>query len=197
MVMALQILPSRDEKKYLETVNEKAIKMFKGLGIKNGPIWIEAFNDGKRFVFNEMALRLGGSMTNYPVQYFTGIDQLELIVDAALGEKYNYVKEERKDKKQYAILPIHVKSGVLTKIVGQEEVKDFDFVQALVMVHQEGDEIDNWGTAQQVFCYLHITFDDKKEFIDNINKVKEKLHAYDEKGNEQLFYLMNLEEWNG
>ena len=94
-------------------------------------------------------------------------------------------------------MPIHVKSGVLTKIVGQEEVKDFDFVQALVMVHQEGDEIDNWGTAQQVFCYLHITFDDKKEFIDNINKVKEKLHAYDEKGNEQLFYLMNLEEWNG
>ena len=197
MVMALQILPSRDEKRYFETVNEKAIKMFKGLGIKNGPIWIEAFNDGKRFVFNEMALRLGGSMTNYPVQYFTGIDQLELIVDAALGEKYNYVKEERKDKKQYAILPIHVKSGVLTKIVGQEEVKDFDFVQALVMVHQEGDEIDNWGTAQQVFCYLHITFDDKKEFIDNMNKVKEKLHAYDEKGNEQLFYLMNLEEWNG
>ena len=44
---------------------------------------------------------------------------------------------------------------------------------------------------------MHITFDDKKEFIDNINKVKEKLHAYDEKGNEQLFYLMNLEEWNG
>lgn len=194
MVMALQLFPSRDEQRYLDTVNEKAIRMFEKLGIQNGPIWIEAFNDGKRFVFNEMALRLGGSMTNYPVQYYTGIDQLSLIVDAAVDQPYEGpVSGYNSNKDKYCIFPIHVKPGKMAKVAGIEELEKKDFMQAIVPVHYVGDEIQNWGTAQQVCFYVHFTYKDRDDFYKNLNTIKEELHVYDDQGNEQLFFLIDLD----
>ena len=194
MVMALQMFPSRDEQRYLETVNEKAIQMFQKLGIQNGPIWIEAFNDGKRFVFNEMALRLGGSMTNYPVEYYTHIDQLQLIIDGALGRHYRGpVSPYSSEKDRYCILPIHVRSGKIGKVTGKTELEQQDFVKAIVPVHHVGDEIQSWGTAQQVCFYVHFTFRDEADFYRNLEALKMGLHVYDEQGKEQLFYLMDTD----
>ena len=195
MVMGIQLFPSNDEQRYLDSVNEKAIRMFKGIGIKNGPIWIEAFNDGKRFVFNEMALRLGGSMTNYPVKYYTGIDQLRLIVDAAVDKPYQgTVNAYNSEKPRYCILPIHTRPGKVTKISGRDELEAEEFVEAIVPVHFLGDEIRNWGTAQQVFYYVHFTFADRDDFYAKLVKIKSTLHVEDEYGNEQLFYLMNTDQ---
>lgn len=192
MVMGLQLFPSQDEQRYLREVNEKAIRMFEGIGIQNGPIWIEAFNDGKRFVFNEMALRLGGSMTNYPVSYYTGIDQLQLIVEAAVGRTYSgNVEPYCGHKDKYCILPVHVKPGVITQIQGKEELERKNFVQAIVPVHHVRDHIQDWGTAQQVCFYVHFTYKDSADFYRNVDTLKSTLHVYDENGNEQLFYLMD------
>lgn len=196
MVMALQLFPSKDYARYLETINEKAIKMFKGLGITNGPIWIEAFNDGSRFVFNEMALRFGGSMTNYPVEYYTGIDQMRLMINASLDIKAEYCINDIDYEKKYAIIPIHVKSGEIADISGIDELQSYDWVNAFVPVHHKGDIIQSWGTAQQVFCYLHITFSDRNELKRHIQDVKNTLHVTDRAGNEKLFYLMNFDEIN-
>lgn len=196
MVMALQLFPSKDWKRYLEDVNENAVKMFKDLKIKNGPIWIEAFNDGKRFIFNEMALRFGGSMTNYPVEYYTGIDQMRLMINASLNKKAQYNIKDIDYNKKYAIVPIHVKSGEIADISGVEELQAYDWINAFVPVHHKGDVIQSWGTAQQVFCYLHIIFSDVNELKKHIQDVKNTLHVTDTERNEQLFYLMNIDEIN-
>lgn len=196
MVMALQTFPAKDQERYLKEVNDKAIRMFKSIGIKNSPIWIEAFNDGKRFVFNEMALRFGGSMTNYPVMYNTGMNQLELFIDAALG-KAPEVKVNRKieQKDNYAILPIHLKEGRIRRIKGTEELLADPKIEQLVLVHHVGDEIKNWGTAQQVFCYLHMTYKNEDQFAENIKKIKKTLLVENEDGSNMLYFLMDFENY--
>lgn len=196
MVMALQTFPAKDQERYLKEVNDKAVRMFKSIGIKNSPIWIEAFNDGKRFVFNEMALRFGGSMTNYPVMYNTGMNQLELFIDAALG-KAPEVKVNRKieQKDNYAILPIHLKEGRIRRIKGAEELLADPKIEQLVLVHHVGDEIKNWGTAQQVFCYLHMTYKNEDEFAENIKKIKKTLLVENEDGSNMLYFLMDFENF--
>lgn len=193
MVMALQTFPARDQERYIKEVNDKAIQMFKSIGIKNSPIWIEAFNDGKRFVFNEMALRFGGSMTNYPVMYNTGIDQLELFIDAALG-KTTQMKSHReiKQEENYAILPIHLKEGKILRIKGAKELLADSKMKQMVLVHHVGDEIKNWGTAQQVFCYLHMTYKDGNEFAENIKKIKDTLSVENDNGCNMLYFLMDF-----
>lgn len=194
MVMALQTFPADDQKRYLEEVNDKAIRMFEDLGIKNSPIWIEAFNDGHRFVFNEMALRFGGSMTNYPVQYYTGLNQLELFIDAAVGEvPAAALAQFAAHKDPYAILPIHLKEGRITKICGAEELLTHPRVAHIVLVHHVGDEIKNWGTAQQVFCYLHMTYQNEKDFSDTIQVIQNTLRVEDEAGQNMLYLLMDFD----
>lgn len=197
MVMALQAFPAKDQERYLNDVNEKAIQMFKSIGIKNSPIWIEAFNDGKRFVFNEMALRFGGSMTNYPVMYNTGMDQLNLFIDAALGKKSEEtVKRSPLNKNNYVILPIHLKEGKIVKIKGREELLTNPNIEQIVLVHHVGDEIKNWGTAQQVFCYLHMTYRNAEEFSNNIAVIKNTLRVEDEQEQNMLYYLMDFENFS-
>lgn len=194
-VMAIQTFPSIETEMYLKNINSKAIKMFENIGVKNGPIWIEAFRDlnSNRFIFNEMGYRLGGSMTNYPVKHFYGIDQLELLIDNSLGNKYIYENKQWKPTtKKYCILPIHLKKGKINKIENLDKIKNLQNVNAVVLVHDIGDEIENWGTAQQVFCYLHIKYNNTIELIDTLDKVKNLMNVKNEKGNEMTFYLYDL-----
>lgn len=141
-----------------------------------------------------MALRFGGSMTNYPVMYNTGMDQLELFIDAALG-KASEIKVNRKieQKDNYAILPIHLKEGKILRIKGGEELLADSKIEQLVLVHHIGDEIKNWGTAQQVFCYLHMTYKNADKFAENIKKIKKTLLVEDEDGSNMLYFLMDFE----
>lgn len=195
-VMALQIFPSIHMNMYLNEINDKAIEMFKSLGIKNGPIWIEAFNESNsdRFLFNEMGYRLGGSMTNYPVKHFYGIDQLDLMITNAFGEKYEYNSKQNWEAttKKYCILPIHIKKGKISNIQGLQEIREMENVNAVVLVHNVGDEIQNWGTAQQVFCYLHVKYNTKEELSQCLLKVNKTLKVNNENNENMLFYLFDL-----
>lgn len=192
-VMALQMFPSKVERLYLDSLNEKVISMLKSIGMTNGPIWIEIFNDirNERFVFNEASMRFGGSMTNYPVKFFTGVDQMSLILKTALdmpldqfgGGKYVPAK------KHYCILPIHLRPGRITAICGERDLHQIPGFIAVANVHFVGDIIEDWGTAQQVYCYLHLAFDTVDELAKSVNAVLGSLKVIDANGENLLYTL--------
>lgn len=190
-VMGLQIIPSKGTENYLEHVDSKARAMFENAGFTDGPIWIEAFYDGEcRFIFNEMGYRFGGSMTNYPVKYFYQIDQMDLMIDVAMGEttKDFIVCPQNRDKK-YCILPVHLHSGMIKSITGLDRLIDDTNIYAIAQVHYVGDKIEEWGSAQQVFCYVHILFDNTTQLKNRIDDLMQTLQVKDEKGQNMLFTL--------
>lgn len=192
-VMALQLFPSKNVKEYLSNINDKAIEMFKSIGIKQGPIWIEAFNNNGEFIFNEMGFRLGGSLTNYPVKYFYGIDQVDDMIKYSLGEELSIIKENNREcRDNYCILPIHIKPGKITSIYGEDIVKKFAKIIAVVKVHHVGDLIENWGNAKQVYAYLHIKYSDIVDLKNSILLIKSNYKVCDENGKDMLFYLFNI-----
>lgn len=195
-VMALQLFPSKFQERYLAEVNEKAIRMFQDLGVRNGPIWIETFIDEKtgRFVFNEMGYRFGGSMTNYPVKHFYGIDQIDLLISNAIGEAVRIpnTKDYVPKTAHYCILPVHLKAGTVSSVNGIQEAEAIAGVEKIVLVHFPGDKIQNWGTAQQVFCYLHMSYNTEDELAKTIESVKDILSVLDTDNHEMLFYLFDL-----
>lgn len=191
-VMGFQSMPSKGLNPYLRSLDESTRSMFETAGFTDGPIWIEAFYDGKEnFYFNEMGYRFGGSLTNYPVKYFYGIDQLDLMISSALRGDVPFTVCENLNAKHYCILPIHVKAGVLQSVDGEENVKAMDSVFAYVPVHFEGDEIQNWGSAQQVFCYIHVLYDTYNDLKATLNEVVATLKAYDANKNNLLFTLFD------
>lgn len=190
-VMAIQTFPAKHIADYLEKIDEKAKRMFNDLGIMNGILWIEAFDDAGDFTFNEIGLRFGGSLTYHPVNYFTGIDQLRLLVNCVIGEPYEIPVQDRNRTDKYAILPLHVKSGKISKISGVDKVKVMQEVFAYVPVHFEGDEIFDWNSAQQVFCYIHILYNDVNKLKMSIKLILEVLHVESAEGEELLFCLFD------
>ena len=192
-VMGFQTLPSKGQDVYLQKLNERVCTMFEKAGFTDGPIWIEAFYDGKdRFFFNEMGYRFGGSLTNYPVKYFYGIDQLDLMISSALSGDIPFTQIQNKNPKNYCILPIHTKAGKIQHVVGENDIKNMHNIYAYVPVHFEGDEIHEWGSAQQVFCYIHVLYDTYNDLKITLNNVMKTIKAEDLNGNNLLFTLYDF-----
>ena len=192
-VMGFQTLPSKGLNVYLQNLNERVCTMFENAGFTDGPIWIEAFYDGAdKFFFNEIGYRFGGSLTNYPVKYFYGIDQLDLMISSALSGDIPFTQSPNETPQNYCILPIHTKAGNIQHIVGENDIKSMNNIYAYVPVHFEGDEIHDWGSAQQVFCYIHVLYDTYKDLKNTLNDVMKTIKAIDLNGNNLLFTLFDF-----
>ena len=192
-VMGFQSLPSKGLNSYLKRLDESTRRMFENAGFTDGPIWIEAFYDGTdKFFFNEIGYRFGGSLTNYPVKYFYGIDQLDLMISSALSGNSPFTQTINENPRNYCILPIHTKAGNIQHIVGENDIKSMNYIYAYVPVHFEGDEIHDWGSAQQVFCYIHVLYDTYKDLKNTLNDVMKTIKAIDLNGNNLLFTLFDF-----
>lgn len=192
-VMGFQSLPSKGLISYLKSLDESTRRMFENAGFTDGPIWIEAFYDGTdKFFFNEIGYRFGGSLTNYPVKYFYGIDQLDLMISSALSGNIPFTQTINESPRNYCILPIHTKAGNIQHIVGENDIKSMNNIYAYVPVHFEGDEIHDWGSAQQVFCYIHVLYDTYKDLKNTLNDVMKTIKAIDLNGNNLLFTLFDF-----
>lgn len=190
-VMGFQSFPSKLESKYFSLYDQNAKKMFSSLGLKNGFLWIEAFTSGEDFFFNEMGYRFGGSLTYYPVEYFTGFSQLDFYIKQSVGDidlkkTPNYFVKEK-----YCIIPIHVKPGFIKKIEGEKDILNIAY--SYVPVHFEGDEIKAWGSAQQVFCYLHFSYSNFKELYGKLVDATRTLKAKNENDENMLYTLYDIE----
>lgn len=197
-VMALQRFPSADTEAYLASLDEKVRAMFRRAGMHDGPVWIEAFNDRGRFIFNEMGYRFGGSMTYYPIRYFYGVDQLEFMLRYALGQTPSLAGQTRLIRRDvpagrhYAILPLHVRPGVIRAVSGEEAVAAMPEVYAYVPIHGAGDTIRASASVQQVFCYLHLLYDDATDLAGTADRVFRALRVEDESGENILFRLFRF-----
>lgn len=193
-VMALQLFPSEVQSLYLKHENEKVIGMLKDMGVKNGPIWIEVFvTSDRKFVFNEIGYRYGGSLTYYAVEYLYNINQMEMLLNLSVGNNvlYNdFLKKEQRDTESlYAIIPIHVKPGKIVSVEGIDEVCARTDVYKLVQSHVAGDEISNTGTVSQVFGYLHIVGKDRNSIKDSMLQIMSRLRVWDLNKQNMLYTL--------
>lgn len=194
-VMGIQLFPSKGIASYMSKLNQSVIDMFEEAGFTDGPIWIEAFYDGnEKFVFNEMGYRFGGSLTYYPVEYFYGYNQLDMMLSVALGgQKQLLRKSLPKSSDKYCILPVHIHPGSISRIEGERELSAMNELYAYVPVHFIGDKIESWGSAQQVFCYLHITYNEISSLKKSVEKILQTIKAYNEAGENLLYTLFKIE----
>lgn len=196
-IMALQVAPSVHEAEYLAGVNDKAVAAFESIGISEGPLWVEAFYKEGRFIFNEMGLRFGGSMTNVLVGRMAGIDQMVVLYDAATGGEGPDVEWRPAEGSLYAIWPVHLRPGKVAAIGGLDELEADPAFVARTMVHSVGDEIAAWGSAQQVLAYLHFQAGSASELLASMRHAKAVLSVAGEGGEEMLYALFDPDDLFG
>lgn len=76
-VVACAVSPSRFTDEYLKIAHQNVVKMFKAIGYKNGPIFMQGFEDNGKFRFFDPGLRFPG--VDYERVYTKefGIDLME------------------------------------------------------------------------------------------------------------------------
>ncbi len=193
-VMAFQSAPAVCTGKFLSGMNEKVVSLLEELGFVEGPIWLEFFNCGDRFVFNEIGYRFGGSLTYHLVKKLYGVDQLRLLIDHALGERNDDALVEVPQctfEGSYAIWPIYLKHGKIARIEGIDWLRRQERFYAMAQVHWVGDTIEPWGSAQQVFAYLHLCGKDLADILGFACEVLKYVKVIGEDGTNLLFALFN------
>lgn len=173
----LYIYPSRYTDLYLETVNQVVINMLKGIGVKNGSLFIQAIVHDGQVYFYEAGMRLNGCKTYQILEYENDYNTLEHLMCLALtGSMGEHVQFDPKFKKWYATLNVLGEPGeTIAEIRGEKALNSYPWLIHIAKRYQPGDTIpaDSAGTLVQDTTRIHVVADTKEELMERIDKVNE------------------------
>jgi biotin carboxylase len=189
--------PSQYLKRYQETLNQKVIRMFKSIGIKNGMIFIQTFIEEDECVFYEMGYRLTGSLEYKIIKEMNGINPIELMINYAITGSMCDKSIKKVLNPNYSRFGFNItfltKPGKIGRIIGIEDVKKLENVIDVVCSYEEGDQIPDsaLGTLKQVIIRVFGTTNTKHEMIELINKIHGLVYVYSEDGDNMLLEGMD------
>lgn len=194
------IYPSKHQKEYIETLNDKVCKMFNFIGIRNGTAFIESFYDEKGFHFYEMGLRVGGGQSSIILSKMDRPDYVEMLIRFALTGTMNKENEELNISPNFdqvaCGLVVLIKPGMIKEIIGIDEVDRINDVISITQYYHEGDEIksNSIGTLGQTFARIHIISHNLESLNEVIMRIKLLLSVKDVDDNNLLLNIQIVEE---
>lgn len=184
------IFPSKYLSEYKKYDNENVIKMFEGIGLKNGFLFLQSFIENNRVRFYEMGYRIAGAQGQNIISAVNGVDALEMLVRHSLSGKmdgWDLRTQDNADFKKYAckLTPI-LNLGKIKRIEGLNEIREFEWVTKVVDVNKEGDIVKERGTLKQLLTRIYLVADSIDEMKERIDIIQSKIHVYDEDDNEMI-----------
>ena len=188
----ISVAPSLKLDHYLETVNDKVIAMFKGLGFTDGLIFLQGHTNGDRITFYEMGSRLGGTFYNVE-QKSLGYNSIEMIVRYALsGKMVNNIDaiphDVAKFSKPGASLNYLLKceGKTIAKIEGRDVLDATPSVAAVIQPKNIGDVINKDSIVDKPLFTVHYVCDNMDVLKENLEKFNQSIFAYDTEGESML-----------
>lgn len=185
---------------FREQFDERIQRLFKSIGIKEGSAWIEIFHDGDNFYFNEVGFRYGGSISIYPVDYLTGINQVAADIYYALtgiSKPYGHTSliPPKLDKKQhYAVYPIYARKGVMTAVKGLDDL-GVNIVFSTI-TKKIGSEIVDSCSFNQNVAIVQFVYKDKVELKNTIATIHQNLQILDQNGQNMIISMLDINKEN-
>lgn len=182
----LYIYPSRYTDLYLEKFNQGVIDMLRGIGVKNGSLFIQAIvHEGQVYCY-EAGMRLNGCKTYQILEYENDYNTLEHLMCLALtGSMGEHAQFNPKFKRWYATLNVLGEPGAtIAEIRGEKALNTYPWLIHIAKRYQPGDTIpaDSAGTLVQDTTRIHVVADTKEELMERIEKVNELYQLIDPNG---------------
>lgn len=193
LITAAAFYPSKHTQYYIDTLDEKVKRMFKGVGIRDGALFMESFFTDEGIYFYEMGLRLSGGQTYNMTEIATGANELRMLIRYALtGHMCN--KEEcqliNPWMNGYAMgsITVPLRKGTIAKITGLDEIKSVPHVYAVSQLHQVGDVIqpEHQGTLLSLLSRISIVVKDITQLNEIIDLILHRVSVIDTEGNEMF-----------
>lgn len=189
-VVSCAVMPSRYTSQYIEKAHPNVVKMFKNLGIKNGPIFMQGFEDNGVFRFFDPGLRFPGVDYELVFKKVFNVDLMKAMIQIALTGKTDVVipKDAAFIKGGRAsVLYLTIRACTISHLDGEKEVNKNKHVISYLPRCKEGEKIDWAYNVNQRLGEVDFLCANTVELINTINFVNSTLIATDEKGEDAIF----------
>lgn len=197
----ISMTPSKAIDKYLSEINDKVIAMFKGLGFKDGVMFMQGYFDGNKITFFEMGCRLGGSYYNHQ-RACLGHNAIDMVVRFALkGKMTNEIDlipvDIAKYKGKFALDCDYLLKGsneTIAKIEGLDEIKKMDCVVEIQQFHDVGYHYEKDRTVDKCIVDVEIVCNSREDVIEKVKYLNNTFEVLNEKGESLLMTKLAPEE---
>ena len=187
------IFPSRFTKAHIEKTHEAVKNMFKGIGIKNGTMFLQAFIDNGIPCIYEPGYRLNGAREHYIISAINDISAPDMLIHLALTGKMSEEDIEKKNdpflRGKYAckLSPL-IGKGKIGNIVGLDKIYKLQSVTKVVLNNTVGDEITDkkMGTLAQIAYRAFIVEDTIEKLKQTIDYIQNTVTYFDVDGKSMM-----------
>lgn len=194
----LYIYPSRYTDLYLNKYNQLVTDMLRGIGVKNGSLFMQAIVHGSNVYFYEAGMRLNGCKTYQILEYENGYNTFEhLMIFALTGSMGEHCSFNPRFGKWYATVNVLGEPGAtIEKIEGVKALETYPWLIHIARRFYEGDMIpaDSAGTLMQDTTRIHVCADNREDLIRRIAKVNELYKLLDIDGRNVILTPHDLDE---
>jgi biotin carboxylase len=178
--------PSKYLTSYFEDFRDITERIVETLGLNNGPIYFQMLVVAEGVKVNEIACRIGGAYEDELIPLLTGIDILDMLIDAAMGEKIDdsgLVNYNLLENKGYASVEmIFTKPGTIGFLPDMEKIKALPGVISGKFNYQVGSFVKEIENATQRVGYMILKGETREELRKYVNDAYKHLKIYNTDG---------------
>ena len=191
------ILPSAFSDKYEKYVISRVKDMIKSLGIKFGPVFLQGFVDGNTVRYYDPGLRMPGGDYDLILKKATGFDTVKSMIQFALtGNTRECVGNPEKAYRlaggKALLFTISVKAGIISKIVGFDEILKHANVIYGRQILPLGTRVVATGDIQQRAAAFGAFVPEGYDVKAFVNELYAIYKIYDENGNDMIVSKVDL-----
>lgn len=186
----LYIYPSRYTGLILEKYNDKILGMLKGIGVRNGSLFIQAVVHGDQLYCYEAGMRLNGCKTYQILEYENDYNTFErLMLFALTGSMGEKRKFNPHFSKWYGTLNVlGIPGATIAEVRGEKALNTYPWLIHIARRDGVGHTIppDSAGTLVQDTTRIHVMADTKEELKERLDRTNELFQMLDQDGNSVL-----------
>ena len=185
--------PSQHTHEFVEHVHPQLVRMFEGLGVRNGILNLQFFVDGDDFYSYDPGFRLQGEAPHIYLAAVNGFDHRAMLLHFALTGSVGVDDFERRNDymlqgKHACTLWVLLNSGVIDRIDGLDTIRHDPNVVLVLQRLREGDVVspEMTGTERQVLARIYTVADSAAVLADKAREFREVLTVADRQGNDMI-----------
>ncbi len=186
----MYIYPSRYTGMFYEKYNDRVIQMLKGIGVRNGSLFLQAIVKDNDIYFYEAGMRLNGCKTYHILEIENDYNTFEHLMNYALtgsmGRKGNF---DARFRRWYATWNVVGTPGmVCQEFIGRKEAETYPWLIKICERYAEGEKIPETakGTLLQLVARIHVYGDTKEQLLERIERLQLMYKVRDPEGKDVL-----------
>ncbi|MHC1719178.1 MAG: ATP-grasp domain-containing protein [Clostridiaceae bacterium] len=175
--------PSKHMEKYYKEIHDISLRIVDAFGINNGPIYFQMLIGQEGIKVNEVACRVGGAYEDELIPLVTGIDILDMVMEASLGRNIDTSLLENYDltasSMHASVQLLFAKAGRVDRIGDIDEIRKLPDVISGRYTISQGQALPEITNATQRIGYILIAGESSRQLRSNISNVFEHIQIYD------------------